>query len=44
LSAISVARASSMPSVQPDMCGVMITLPSSPKFCVAGGVGPIEVG
>ena len=43
-SAISLARASSMPSVQPDTCGVMITLPSSWKGCVAGSVGPAEVG
>ena len=39
LSAISLARASIMPSVQPDTCGVMITFASSWNGFVAGNVG-----
>ena len=43
-SAISRARASSMPSVQPETCGVMITFGSVWNGCVAGGAGSVEVG
>jgi len=43
-SAISVARASSMPSVQPETCGVISTLSSSWKGRRDGKVGPGSVG
>src|SRR5207249_4277315 len=43
-SAMSFARASSIPSVQPDTCGVMSTFGSSWNGRRAGRVGPISVG
>src|SRR5262249_46045402 len=43
-SAMRIARASIMPSVQPDTCGVMRTLGSSWNGCRAGRRGPEVVG
>src|SRR5262249_48286429 len=44
LSAMSRARAASLPWVQPEPCGVISTLPSSWNGCVAGGVAPGALG
>jgi hypothetical protein len=43
-SAMTFARASSIPSVQPDTCGVMSTLRNSWNGWRAGKVGPATVG
>ena len=43
-SAMTAVRASSIPSVQPDTCGVMSTLGSSWNGRVAGKVGPGPAG